>query len=327
MPATLSGPDVSHYQGLVNWAAVRAAGHSFAIAKATEGTGFRDTRFPQNWPSMAAAGLVRGAYHFLRDGNGAGQARHFVATVGDLTGALAVVDTERPASGGLPAIDDVRAFADEFRRLVPGHPLIVYTGRWYWVGVIGNPYGADVGPLWHSEYDGVSPIDFDVANGPELDQYGGWNHATIWQHTSSGTCPGISGRCDLNLFYGTAADLAALTGARPAIPPPPALEVKTVDITSHEGYLHEIVIGQDHGVWHLYAPEADGLGAAQIESLGGQARAVTATWHGDQYVVVAHGFPEDGGVERAWQKVWDATDGTWSDWTVQPSVWLVKLAS
>lgn len=219
----LTGIDVSRHQGSVNWQAVRSAGHTFAFIKATDGIGYSYIWwFHQNMPLVKAAGLVPGAYHFLLDHHpGEAQARYYVQEVnrsGGFDGVVPIVDIEREADGTTPRIEHLRAFVAEFRRLVPGRPILIYTGRWYWVGVIGNPFGADLGPLWHSEYDGISPIDEDVLNGPELDNYGGWSSALVWQHTSSGSCPGVNGRCDLNLFYGTADDLLALAGG--AVLPP-----------------------------------------------------------------------------------------------------------
>lgn len=209
MALMLTGPDCSRHQGAVDWAAVARAGHTFAIIKATEGTSYsRVDWFQANAPKVRAAGLVLGAYHFLRRGSAAGQARYFVDIVGDFDGVLAVLDVETAADGSKPGLAEVEAFAAEFRRLVPGHPLVVYTGRWYWHGVLGNPHGAHVGPLWHSEYDTGS----EVADGPELDNYGGWGSCTIWQYTSTGRCPGVAGDCDLNQFFGDRAQLAALTG-------------------------------------------------------------------------------------------------------------------
>jgi hypothetical protein len=41
--ATVTGIDVSHYQGTVDWAKVAASGRKFGIAKATEGTGYTDS--------------------------------------------------------------------------------------------------------------------------------------------------------------------------------------------------------------------------------------------------------------------------------------------
>lgn len=66
------GPDVSHYQGHVDWAKVKAAGAGFGIAKATEGLTYTDNQFQVNWAGMRSAGLkVRGAYHFGRPGSDA----------------------------------------------------------------------------------------------------------------------------------------------------------------------------------------------------------------------------------------------------------------
>jgi GH25 family lysozyme M1 (1,4-beta-N-acetylmuramidase) len=47
--AAAPGPDVSHYQGSVNWASVKAAGVGLAIAKATEGSSYVDAQFKANW--------------------------------------------------------------------------------------------------------------------------------------------------------------------------------------------------------------------------------------------------------------------------------------
>jgi GH25 family lysozyme M1 (1,4-beta-N-acetylmuramidase) len=197
---TLTGPDVSHHQGTVNWSAVHGAGHSFAFAKATEGTGFVSSTYQVNEAGMKAAGLVAGAYHFMQPGNGAAQADHFLDVVGEPNGMLCTVDVETTSSGAHPSSADAHAFADRFAEQTGGHPLILYTGRWYWKDILGDPYGADIGPLWHSAYSS-SPGAL----------YGGWGEFTFWQWTSSGSCPGISGGCDLNYFYGDRDALVALT--------------------------------------------------------------------------------------------------------------------
>jgi lysozyme len=214
----LTGIDVSRHQGAINWPAVPTAGHSFAFLKATDGVRYAYVDwFHTNAPRAAAAGLTVGAYHFLLDHyTGEAQARYYVSQVGarfpGFRGVVPIVDIEREADGTTPRESHLRGFVAEFRRLVPGRAMLIYTGRWYWVGVLGNPHGADLGPLWHSEYDGISPISADVANGPELERYGGWNDCLVWQHTSSGRCPGVGGNCDLNIFYGEPWLLAGLAG-------------------------------------------------------------------------------------------------------------------
>ena len=62
----LSGIDVSHHQGDVDWNAVGQAGIAFAFAKSTEGDTFQDPQFGTNCAGMKEAGIIRGAYHFFR---------------------------------------------------------------------------------------------------------------------------------------------------------------------------------------------------------------------------------------------------------------------
>lgn len=56
-PSYAWGPDVSDYQGSVDWAAVKAAGASFAFTKATEGLTFTCQTFAPNWQGMRDAGI------------------------------------------------------------------------------------------------------------------------------------------------------------------------------------------------------------------------------------------------------------------------------
>src|SRR5246127_306961 len=45
---TILGIDVSSYQGTINWTQVKAAGYTFAWAKATEGTTITDSKYSSN---------------------------------------------------------------------------------------------------------------------------------------------------------------------------------------------------------------------------------------------------------------------------------------
>ena len=56
-PSYAWGPDVSDYQGSVDWAAVKAAGASFAFTKATEGLTFTCDTFAPNWQGMRDVGI------------------------------------------------------------------------------------------------------------------------------------------------------------------------------------------------------------------------------------------------------------------------------
>ena len=61
----VAGIDVSRHQGAIDWPRVAAAGIRFAWIKATEGGDYRDPAFGRNWELAEAAGVRRGAYHFV----------------------------------------------------------------------------------------------------------------------------------------------------------------------------------------------------------------------------------------------------------------------
>ena len=50
----------------VNWAAVKAAGISFAFVKSTESTGYVNPYYARDVAGARAAGVVVGAYHFAQ---------------------------------------------------------------------------------------------------------------------------------------------------------------------------------------------------------------------------------------------------------------------
>src|SRR5271154_7348916 len=61
----IHGIDVSKFQGDIDWKAVADGGVKFAWIKATEGGDRADEHFQANWEGAKAAGVPRGAYHFV----------------------------------------------------------------------------------------------------------------------------------------------------------------------------------------------------------------------------------------------------------------------
>ena len=61
----IHGIDVSKFQGDIDWNAVANSGVKFAWIKATEGGDRVDRRFQANWTGAKAAGVPRGASHFV----------------------------------------------------------------------------------------------------------------------------------------------------------------------------------------------------------------------------------------------------------------------
>ena len=61
------GIDVSHWQGVINWPAVKASGVEFAIIKAggSDAGFYKDSKFEQNYEGAKANGIPVGAYYFV----------------------------------------------------------------------------------------------------------------------------------------------------------------------------------------------------------------------------------------------------------------------
>jgi lysozyme len=200
-PSRLTGIDVSHYQGQVNWEAVKAAGCAFAFAKATEGTNITDPYFAANWAGMQAAGLARGAYHFFRPGEDAAQqAQHFLATVQlkptDLPPVIDVEVSDNVSGGAI--VEGVQAWLDAVEQGAGVTPII-YTAAYFWNQYLNSGFGRY--PLWIAHYTAAAA----PAPLPE-----GWADWTFWQYSQSLAIAGVSGAADHDYFNGTLGDLRAL---------------------------------------------------------------------------------------------------------------------
>jgi GH25 family lysozyme M1 (1,4-beta-N-acetylmuramidase) len=206
--AGIPGMDVSGYQGNVNWQAAWNNGARFAYVKATEGTGYRNPYFTQQYNGSYGVGMIRGSYHFARPNvsSGAAQADYFVAHGGGwsrdgktLPGAL---DIEwNPYSGGTcyglsqaGMVGWIKSFSDEYHAKTTRWPVI-YTATSWWSQCTGNRGDfTSTNPLWVARYSssaGTLPY--------------AWGFYTFWQYASSGTFPG-----DQDTFNGTQDRLVAL---------------------------------------------------------------------------------------------------------------------
>jgi lysozyme len=194
---TTKGVDVSHWDGTVNWASVKAAGVKFAFAKATEGTGTRDNTFADNWAGMKAEGIIRGAYHFFHPGESASAQANFVAdTVGpldadDLPIVCDLETTDGVSSSGI--VSAALTFLKDVTQLT-GKQAMLYASP----GFLSSWGGLTNYPLWIANYGVSCP---SMPSG-----FSGWD---IWQSSESGSVSGIGSNVDIDAFNGTLADLVA----------------------------------------------------------------------------------------------------------------------
>ncbi len=197
----IEGIDVSHWQGTIDWARVKAAGKKFAFIKASEHTSFVDDKYATNRAKAKANGILVGAYHFARPDTSAGdavnEADHFIDTAGPVSGELLpVLDLE--VTGGLTD-SQLAAWAKAFLDRVyerTGVKGAIYMSPSFWSNYAGNSLNlANAGykVLWIAHWTTGPTPTVPASN------WGG-NGWTFWQYTSSGAVDGIGGRVDLNRY-------------------------------------------------------------------------------------------------------------------------------
>jgi lysozyme len=196
----VQGIDVSSHQGDIDWAAVQRAGISFAYLKTTEGGDFADAKFLDNWHDAAAAGVRRGAYHFMYWCRRADQqALFFMVNVPNDADALPpVLDLEwNHDSPSCPvrlsrekALPMIRTVLTAMEARTGKRPIIYTDANFYRDILADSPFRNY--PFWLRS----------TASPPE-NLYPGqpW---TFWQFTATGRVPGILGDVDRNVFRGTA---------------------------------------------------------------------------------------------------------------------------
>jgi lysozyme len=197
------GIDVSYAQGKIDWPQVRAMQEDsvrirFAFIKATEGLLTVDPYFKRNWREAAKAGIVCGAYHFLRPKkDGLWQARFFLQNVivekGDLP---AVVDIE-VLDGATPEKmrRELQAFIIKVQK-VTGVKPIIYTSISFYKDYLAGHF--DGYPLWIAHY---------YQQELQLAKTTNW---WFWQHSDIARVNGISHTVDFNAFKGDSLDFQRL---------------------------------------------------------------------------------------------------------------------
>lgn len=221
--ANTIGIDVSHFNGVINWAQVATDPKNikFAYIKCSEGILTVDANFPSNAAGARLNGIVMGAYHYLHPGTTVGfahrnynstraltEANHFITTLnsglstpGDYGDLHLVADVELPTSpstgkSGVSALAETKlrlAYVNTFRNQVEGitgKRCMLYTANdqvttWlnFCYPTSANPI-LDM-PLWAASY-------LSSHGGSPPVQVGGWQQWLIWQYSSTGSVTGIT---------------------------------------------------------------------------------------------------------------------------------------
>lgn len=200
----VTGVDVSHYQGTIDWVKMAEQNLDFAFIKATEGSSHIDECFYDNWQEAGKTGLCIGAYHFFSfDSDGETQAQLYIDTVGNLNGKMApVVDVEfygDKESNPPPKDEVVKQLGNMLSALEACYQVkpVIYTTYKAYNSYIKGEF--EEYPLWIRN---VYYQPFITGNK--------W---TFWQYTDTAVLDGYKGAekyIDMNVFRGTREELKEL---------------------------------------------------------------------------------------------------------------------
>src|ERR1700730_6606281 len=194
--------DVSHFQGTIDWAQVKAMGIQCVMIKATQGLS-QDRNWEINRDGARKQGLLVIPYAFVTDDDPVEQAQFFVQTARLGAGVPAALDWE---GKNAPDADTVEGMGLAVANVIQRDPL----GYWG-ISPPDTPTTAMARwPRWIPRYgvnDGSPDMHHQLTE-PWL----------FWQYTSKTTVNGISGDVDASRFAGAEAELKAWhrAGALPA---------------------------------------------------------------------------------------------------------------
>src|SRR4051794_6365853 len=200
------GIDVSHFQGNIDWNAVRNAGIKFAFVKATEGVDFVDVNFQQYITAAIAAGVPVGPYHFGRLNSGEAIPTDAIDEANDFVDAIQqyysspgmvlrpVLDYEQLPND--PVTPSVKAYVSKWIRDFSGvvqqrlgFAPIIYTCCGFQTSSFLE---SDIAQhdLWIRKITGGDT--FNPSSPPTVSDLGIWNDWTFWQWSANGNVAGIS---------------------------------------------------------------------------------------------------------------------------------------
>ena len=189
------GIDVSKYQGNVDWPRVRAAGYAFAFVRLGyangDGSIVIDPYFERNVTGAAAAGLDVGVYLYSyidSEDHARMAATRVLELIAEHTLTMPVVlDYEHGSKYASYGREKNTEICNAFLRVIAkaGYLPMYYSYTSFVNNYMNMAALEQYEGLWIANYTGKIGVD----------------NAAVWQHSSSGSVPGVAGRCDLNRMY------------------------------------------------------------------------------------------------------------------------------
>lgn len=196
------GIDVSAYNAITDWAAVRQGGTSWAWSKLTQGSYYANPLRQAQVQGARAAGLTTGGYHFGDpDASIADNTSGFVS-IGQGLGVFApgsmlpMLDIENSPSDGIvwtaaAANSFIPSWRDRVRQLTGIRKICVYSSQSWWATGFLTP------DAWADADTYLCAARYGVAPG-----WVGWSHKRLaaHQYTDAATSAGITGGVDRSVI-------------------------------------------------------------------------------------------------------------------------------
>jgi len=212
------GIDVSSYQGsTIKWSKVYQAGVSFVYVKATQGISYTDPDLTADMAGATNAGIIAGAYDFadFNTVSPGAEASHFLKVAGAYVkeGYLRpALDMEGSTS---KTKSQISAWVEGWAADVYGATAVrtvVYASQSFAATYFNSSVAANT-QLWIANYNGKNLY---TGSPGTTTPFSNW---TLWQVSSTGAVPGISGDVDLDAANGNVTsylipDVVATAGAK-----------------------------------------------------------------------------------------------------------------
>lgn len=215
--------DIASYQGGMNLNTMFQKNPALGgvIVKISEGTYYTnpDAKAWLDW--LVANGKPAGTYHYLAKNGAEAEARFYVDHVKPWLGkvALAIDYEEGTLAMGTGYL---KACLDEVYRLTGVKPMVYCSQNQTLEAQDFSAIAAAGYPLWVAQYADHNPVRAFIENPWHTGTSAPFPKYTVRQYTDSGYLVGWDKNLDFDLFYGSAADWAALcTASAPAPTPKP----------------------------------------------------------------------------------------------------------
>ena len=204
---TIKGIDISEFQTVTNWQAVKNAGIKFVLIRTGYGVTYTDSEFLNNMKGAISVGLPIGVYHFSYALNAAGakaEAERVISLLApykqhitlpvyfDFEGDTVSYAKKQGVTLGKQAFNDHTVAFCEAIKAAGYRPGTYFNLSYYDNWVDKSRLGGY--NRWFAQYNSTAQCDW----------------YDVWQYSSSGSVNGISGKVDMNV-----ADASFVNGGSP----------------------------------------------------------------------------------------------------------------